>query len=352
MDVLVLGGTGAMGVHVCRILTERGCSVTTTSRRERRSDLPGLAYVKGSARDPTFVEGLLNRRWDAVVDFMSYSTEEFKGVYRRYLDSCSQYIFLSSYRVYAESPVIREDTPRLLDVVDDPEYLATDEYALAKARCEDLLRDSGRGNWTVVRPAITYEAAVGRLQLGTFEADVWLWRAINGVPVPMPAGMLVKQTTLTWAGDAGRMVAALVGNPAALGEVFTVSGADHMAWGEVVEAYREVLPSLKVRPCGQAELEAVVWSPYQMRYDRMLDRVVDNSKVIAAAGIDPAGLTSMRGGLKSALKQMLGAGVPEFSQPGFHARLDRICGAWLLGKVASSAGPKAAVKYALRRAVG
>ena len=28
-----------------------------------------------------------------------------------------------SYRVYADSPLITEDSPRLLDVSDDPEYL-------------------------------------------------------------------------------------------------------------------------------------------------------------------------------------------------------------------------------------
>ena len=54
-------------------------------------------------------------------------------------------MFLSSSRVYAsqESP-IREDSMRLLDVSHDSIYLKTDEYALAKARQEDILRKSGK----------------------------------------------------------------------------------------------------------------------------------------------------------------------------------------------------------------
>lgn len=351
MDVLVLGGTGAMGFHVCRILAERGCEVTATSRRRRSSDAAGLAYVRGSAKDPAFLEELLGCRWDAVIDFMSWGTDEFKAVYERLLGSCGQYVFLSSYRVYAEAPVITEESPRLLDVVGDAEYLATDEYALAKARCEDLLRASGRGNWTVVRPAVTYEAAVGRLQLGVYEAPQWLWRAQNGVPVPLPEGMLTKQATLTWAGDVARMIAGLVGNPAALGEVYTVSGADHLTWGQVVEAYREVLPGLEVYPCGQDELEAVWWSAYQIRYDRMYDRVVDDSKVLAATGLREPELTPMREGLVRACAQV--AGKPAvFSQPGLHARLDRICGAWPLSRVLASTGPGGAAKYLLRRVAG
>lgn len=351
MDVLVLGGTGAMGVHVCRFLVDRGCDVVATSRRERCSEIPGLTYVKGGAKDPLFLQSLLNRHWNAIVDFMSYGTDDFGAVYEQLLDACDQYIFLSSYRVYAESSLITEDSARLLDVVDDADYLATDEYALAKARCEDLLRESNRSNWTIVRPAITYEASVGRLQLGVYEAGVWLWRAQNGVPIPLPKGMLSKQATLTWAGDAGRMIAGLVGNPDAHNETYTVSGADHMTWGEVAGIYREVMPSLQVYPCGQAELEAVWWSAYQIRYDRMYDRVVDNSKVLAAARLDSSSMTSMSVGLESALRRIVDKPIP-FSQPGLHARLDKICGARSFAKVASSAGPKAAVKYALRRFMG
>ena len=70
---------------------------------------------------------------------MIWSTSDFDKCYEALLAATDQYIYMSSYRVYADSPLITEDSPRLLDVSDDPEYLATDEYALAKARCENLL---------------------------------------------------------------------------------------------------------------------------------------------------------------------------------------------------------------------
>lgn len=99
-------------------------------------------------------------------------------------------MFTLSYRAYADSPVITEDFPRLLDVIDDSEYLATGEYALAKARCEDMLFDSCKANWTIVRPAITYDGS-GRFQLTLHEMDAWLWRVLRGIPVPVPLLMFV-----------------------------------------------------------------------------------------------------------------------------------------------------------------
>lgn len=348
MRVLVLGGTGAMGFHVCRKLAARGDQVVCTSRHKRASER-NIEYAVGDAHDPVFLGGLLDQRWDAVVDFMVWSTAEFRERCRGLLAATDQYVFVSSYRVYADSPVIREDSPRLLDAVDDPEYLATDEYALSKARCEDMLFGSGGSNWTVARPAITYDGAAGRLQLGVFEEGDWLWRARNGIPVPMPGAMLAKQATMSRGYDVAEMIVRLVGSPRALGEAFTVSGSDHMAWGEVAEAYRSVLPSLEVAPCGSEEFERARGGVYQIRYDRMFDRVVDNSKVLEVTGMDASDPTPMREGLHAALRQCLACSSP---QPGWGLQggLDRIvggCPSFLFA--ARQGGLKSTAKYLVKR---
>lgn len=352
MRVLVLGGTGAMGVHVTRLLAEAGDEVVVTSRAARASG-GGVAYVRGDARDRAFLDGLLAERWGAVIDFMVWSTGEFRGRVGALLASTDQYVFLSSYRVYADAPVITEDSPRLLDACDDDEYLATDEYALAKARCEDLLAASGRRNWTVVRPAVTYDGT-GRFQLGVHEAEVWLWRALRGIPVPLPGEMLSKQATMTWGGDVARMIAGLVGNPLAVGEAFTVSTSEHRSWREVAEAYRSVVPSLEVRPCGLAEFERERGGVYQIRYDRMFDRVVDNSKVLAVTGIERGSLRALGDGLTSELRRFLAEGSgPSFGGAGGNARMDRLVGGTpSLWPIARDAGPVAAAKYLVRRALG
>lgn len=350
MRVLVLGGTGAMGSHVCSKLAQRGWEVVSTTRRERTPSENGVAYAVGDAHDPAFLDGLLAERWNAVVDFMVWTTDEFRERYRKLLASTSQYMFTSSYRVYADSPVIAEDSPRLLDVVDDPEYLATDEYALSKARCEDMLFNSGMDNWTVTRPAVTYDGAVGRLQLAVLESGEWLWRAVHGVPVPLPAEMLAKQATMSWGGDVAEMIARLVGNPKALGEAFTVSGSDHMVWGEVAEAYRRALPSLEVTPCGLAEFEGARGGVYQIRYDRMFDRVIDNSKVLAATGMDSTGLRVMADALPAELSLFLSGEASLCCAPGLQGKFDRfVGGAPALSGVLRCAGPVGIAKYFVRR---
>ena len=146
MNILVLGGTGAMGVHLVELLSQRGDAVFVTSRRERPSR-KNVTYVQGDAHNNDFLQTLLNsRRWDAIVDFMVYRTEEFRHRMPQLLAATAQYVFLSSSRVYADSAgPITEDSPRLLDVSADAAYLKTDEYALAKARQENALRTESRG---------------------------------------------------------------------------------------------------------------------------------------------------------------------------------------------------------------
>lgn len=348
MRILVLGGTGAMGSHVCRSLAARGDEVVCTTRREHACEL-NIEYVVGDAHNPAILDSVLKRHWDAIVDFMVWTTAEFFERYLGLLAATDQYVYVSSYRVYADSPLIREDSPRLLDVVDDPEYLETDEYALSKARCEDLLLNSNSVNWTVVRPAVTYDGAVGRLQLGVYEAADWLWRARNGIPVPMPEAMLARQATMSYGGDVAEMISRLIGSPRALGEAFTVSGSDHMTWGEVAEAFRSVLPSLKVIPCGLEEFERARGGVYQIRYDRLLDRIVDNTKVLAVTGMDARGLTGMRDGLPEALRRCLVGGVPSPGW-GLQGRLDRLVrGCPSLLPAIRRGGPIAAAKYLARR---
>lgn len=302
-SVLLLGGTGAMGVNLSKLLSRRGWDVTVTSRSRSDSDEGGVSYARGNAHDRIFLESVLSKRWDAVVDFMVWSTGEFSRVRDLLLSSCGQYVYLSSYRVFADSPVISETSPRLLDVCDNAEYLATDEYALAKARQEDLLRSSIRGNWTIVRPAITYDGS-GRFQLCTLESGSWLRLVLADHFVPLAHEMLSKQTTMTWGGDVALMMSRLVGNPAALGDDFNVCTSKHQSWEEVVGAYRSVVP-LQVREVTLAEYERAAGGIYQCRYDRMFDRVMDNSKILGVTGVSERDLAGIEERLPCELEAFL-----------------------------------------------
>lgn len=316
--VLLLGGTGAMGVYLAPELLRMGCQVFITSRKEHASEDPNLVYLTGNAKDADFVWQVLDQKFDVIVDFMIYKTEEFRQRHEMLLDATEHYLFCSSYRVYGDNHgrPITEDSPRLLDSVQDPEYLATDEYGLTKARQEDILRASGRTNWTILRPAITYSKK--RFQLGTMEAAVFVKRALERKPVIFPRQMLDKQATLSWAGDVAKMIARMVLNEDAMGQTFTVSTAEYHTWKEVMEIYQELL-GMKVRIVDLSVYQTIMGGPYQIMYDRMLDRVVDNSKALKVAGMRQEDLMPLKDGLRMELEQF--RKNPSYS--GFIAKRDR-----------------------------
>lgn len=302
--VLVLGGTGAMGVYLVPQLLEHGYGVDVTSRSDRASENDNLHYIKGDAHDTSFLADILKSgSYDAIVDFMGYQTDEFRARHNLLVHSCQHYVFISSYRVFADSDIITENSPRLLDVSNDTEYLATDDYALTKARQEDMLRSSNLKNWTIIRPAITYSQT--RFQLATMEADTLLWRGLQNLPVVIPKAMMGKTTTLTWAGDVARIISKLVLNKDAYGEDYNVATHEHHTWREVANIYSEVLGLKVVEVEVDEYIEAMGGGhvSYQVWYDRMFNRKLDCSKVLAITGENADGFMKLEDGLRQELKK-------------------------------------------------
>ena len=74
-------------------------------------------------------------------------------------------------------------------------WIATDEYALAKARQENILLTTNKKNWTIIRPYKTYNN--NRLQLGMYEKEEWLYRLMMGKTLVFPTELKKRKTTLT-----------------------------------------------------------------------------------------------------------------------------------------------------------
>lgn len=320
--ILLLGGTGAIGTHVAPELLRRGFSVVVTSRSEHAPDASGVEYRQGNAKDDAFLDTLLAERFDAIVDFMIYSTEAFKKRCEKLLTHTSHYVFLSSYRVYGDCGCapITEESPRLLDSVDDPAYLKTDEYGLAKARQEDVLRASGYQNYTIVRPSITY--AGDRFQLGTMEANEFLIRALHGKMVIFPKEMLSKRAAMTYAGDVGRMIARLVLDENAFGETYTAASAETVTWNNVLKIYQKIL-GMQVKYVPLSVYESVVGRPWQIKYDRMLHRIVDNTKILLETGMKQSELMPLYEGLRIELQKFVAAPHFKPADEAMQQRMDR-----------------------------
>jgi len=300
---LVLGGPGAMGVYLVPELAALGYEVQVVSLDNAVSDHPRVSYAKADAKDIDYLSGLLEERFDVIVDFMLYSTEQFRERCDSLLRNTDHYIFLSSYRVYDGGHVpITEECPRLLDASPNKKFLRTDDYSLTKARQEDILQSSGYDNWTIVRPAITYSKR--RFQLVTLEAHIVVARALKGLPVVLPKEALSVQATMSWAGDVAKLMSRLVLNPSAYLERFTLATAEHRAWGEIAEYYREFIGLEYVGADTEDYLEIMGGSDgarYQLDYDRLFERIVDNSKVLRVTGVKQEDFMPLRRGLEKEL---------------------------------------------------
>lgn len=329
LKILLLGGTGAMGSHLAQLLSLRGDNITVTSRKKRQ-DTKNIHYVIGNAHDVNFLSTLLQRgNWDAIIDFMIYSTEEFESRIKRILLSTKQYVFISSARVYGptnEGELITENTPRLLDCSTDKEYLRTNEYALAKARQENILLQSGRTNYTIIRPYITFSET--RIQLGVYEKESWLSRALYGLPIVFSQDIATHYTTLTYGKDVSKGIMGIIDNPKAYGEAFHITSAESIRWEDVLRLYVNVIeketgnrPSVVMTDrCINLDSKTM---QYQVKYCRLFDRRFDNSKILSVVPDLQFGDTQKK--LRDCLKECIQAGNCPRPYAGLmNARFDRI----------------------------
>lgn len=328
MQILVLGGTGAMGIPVVRYCSEKA-NVFVTSRKPHE-DLEKVHYIVGNAHSDDFMKNsVFCRHYDVIIDFMSYSTQEFEKHVDGLLGATDHYIFLSSGRVYADKqgPIMESD-PRILDTCENEEYLQTDEYALFKARCENILDQRPEKGWTIIRPYITYNTQ--RLQLGVYEKENWLRRFMNGNTIVISEDILGKTTTLTFGDDVAFRIAKLAMTKDSIGQIYNVSNSRSMLWDELLQIYDDCLfdisgKRMKIKRIHDSLGLQTVWNKYQIIYDRLYSRQFDNSKQEAICG---NGYTDIKSGLMMCLEECMRK--PEYAvhkiSGAFEGWSDRIAG--------------------------
>lgn len=295
-----------MGESLTELFRDTNHTIAITSRKNLKS-YDNIHYIKGNAKNISFVKNLLVEKYDIIIDFMSYSTEEFRQRYQLYLSNTWQYVFISSARVYAESDIpITENTARLLDTSSDKKYLSTDEYALAKARSEDLLKASNLNNYTIIRPSITY--GKDRLQLGVLEKENWLYRVLHGRSIVFSKDISGKYTTMTSSMDVAKGIFSILGKKEALGQVFHITSEKAYTWNEILNLYVSIIERELGIPIDIVMTEKAVnlklkAKQYQVIYCRYFNRRFDNSKI--KKHIDVDNFTDPKDGLDECLSNFL-----------------------------------------------
>lgn len=277
MKILILGGTGAMGIELIKKIDDGKNQIYVTSRK-KYSNSNNVTYIQGDSHDVDFIKKLFKEKkeFDCIVDFMYYQCEEFKKIYKIISNNTKHYIFLSSARVYSNcDEFINENTQLLMDSMIDEEYLKQNEYALEKNREEEYIRNYQNKNWTIIRPYITYN--FNRIQFGAYEKEQWLYRVLNGKKVAIQKDMFYKYTTLSYAGDVSYYISKLIGNEKAYGEIIQImDNNSKIKWKDVYDIYKSVLNEnnikFEVELVEHKESDLLGINMYQLKYDRYYNR--------------------------------------------------------------------------------
>jgi 2'-hydroxyisoflavone reductase len=142
MDVLILGGTRFLGIHLTDAFRARGHRVAHFTRGtvgDRRTDLARLGAGT----------------WDAVVDTSGYAPRDVEISARFFAGRTGRYVFVSTISVYeagASSP--DEDAPTLSLPPERRAAFDVEWYGAQKAACERIVVGTYRRRATVLRPGL------------------------------------------------------------------------------------------------------------------------------------------------------------------------------------------------------
>ena len=125
---------------------------------------------------------------------------------------------------------------------------------------------------------------------------------MEGIPLVLPEGALDVQGTMSWAGDVAKMISRIVLNDKAKGETYTVSTSEPHSWKEIAEIYGKIGGLKYVAVDNDVFINDIlggaISARWQLEYDRLFDRIIDNSKILNLCGMKQSELMPLEKGLE------------------------------------------------------
>lgn len=216
--ILVLGGTGFVGRHVCEALTRAGLRVTVATRRAKHAavvqTLPGLEVLEADVHQEADLARLLPGH-DAVVNLVAIlhgSKRQFQQVH---VDLPAKLV-----RAMAAAQVQRLVHVSALGVsANGPSH-----YLQSKHAGEAVVRNSGLA-WTVLQPSVVF-GAEDRL-LNTFAT-------LQAIAPVVPLAGADTRFQPVWVGDVARAVLHCVQHPRTVGATYELAGSDIYTLADLV----------------------------------------------------------------------------------------------------------------------
>lgn len=159
LNILLLGGTRFLGVHLTEAALARGHQVTFFNRGRTRTELfPNIERLVGN-RDGESLGGLQaleGRRFDAVIDTSGYVPRHVALSASLLASQASHYLFISTVSVYRDFSQ-PNDEESALGTLEDPtiEKVDGNTYGPLKALCEQAALNAYRDqHCSILRPGL------------------------------------------------------------------------------------------------------------------------------------------------------------------------------------------------------
>lgn len=219
MDILVLGGDGFIGRHLCAELDGRGHDVTELSREADPGVLPAEAEtIRGNVTEYESIAPAFEGR-DAVVNLVALSPmSRPKGGEQRHLD----------VHLGGTENVLRAADEHDVDRVLQQSAIGADpngptHYTRAKGQAETAARTSNC-EWVITRPSIVYGAA------GHFIP--YTKKVTTPFVTGLPGGGGLPRYQPIWVGDLGPMLADAIEEYRFVGGTYELAGPDELTLAE------------------------------------------------------------------------------------------------------------------------
>lgn len=285
-NVLVLGGTGFVGRHVCEKLQREGWSITVPTRRAANAravqHLPRLTVLEADVHDEATLTRLL-RGHDAVVNLIAILHGS-EAAFERAHVALPQTLA----RACAASGVKRVVHISALGVgLDSPA-----RYQRSKARGEEVLRQAGL-DLTILRPSVIF---------GAGDRFLNLFAQLQSVFPVVPLAGAGARFQPVWVEDVAHAVVASLkdsGLPmSAIGQTFECAGPEVLTLADLVRIagrhgsrQRPVLPLPTAVGRLQAMLMELAPGEPLMSRDNLAAMSVDNVATGQWPGLQSLGIT-------------------------------------------------------------
>jgi uncharacterized protein YbjT (DUF2867 family) len=288
MDVMVTGGTGFIGTHLCRELDERGHDVTALSRHPEGADLPdSVETVVGDVTAYDSVSDAIEGH-DAVVNLVALSPlfQPKDG------DDRHREVHLGG-----TENVVAAAEEADLDYILQLSALGADAdgdtaYIRAKGAAEDVVRNSELA-YTIVRPSVVFGEG------GEFVA--FTKQLTTPYVTGLPGGGRTRFQPI-WVGDIAEILADAVEDDEHRGQTYDIGGPDVLTLGDVTRmVYRAEGKSVRILPVpmplagiGMRLADPLPFVPFgtdQYRSLKFDNTVRDND--VTAFGVDPSELLTL-----------------------------------------------------------